>query len=77
MRPPRSERAAIQDTLLLRAGGLLFFDLLVFVPEAILTNLIVEFIPFSIGALTVLGQPAIERISLTCQTNRRILSGLS
>ena len=77
MKPPRLESATIQDALLVQAGGLLLFDLLVFVPEAILTDLIVEFIPFSIGALAVLGQPAIERVSLTCQTNRRIISGLS
>lgn len=54
MKPPRLQRAAIQDTLLVQAGGLLLFDLLVFVPGAILTNLIIEFIPFSVGALTVL-----------------------
>ena len=77
MKPPRLESATIQDALLVQAGGLLLFDLLVFVPEAILTDLIVEFIPFSIGALAVLGQPTIERVSLTCQTNRRIISGLS
>jgi len=77
MKPPRLHCATIQDTLLVQAGGLLLFDLLVFVPEAILTGLIAEFIPFSIGALTVLGQPAIEHVSLTFKTNRPILSGLS
>ena len=65
MKPPRLQCTAIQDTLLVQAGGLLLFDLLVFVPEAILTNLVAEFIPFSIGALTVLGQPVIEHTSLT------------
>jgi hypothetical protein len=76
-KPPRLQLATIQDTLLVQAGSLLLFDLLVFVPETILTDLIAEFIPFSIGALTVLGQPVIERVSLTCRTNRRILSGFS
>lgn len=77
MKPPRFHCATIQDTLLVQAGGLLLFDLLVFVPEAILTGLIAEFIPFSIGTLTVLGQSAIERVSLTCTANRHISSGLS
>ncbi|KAN0124571.1 hypothetical protein V8E53_015803 [Lactarius tabidus] len=53
-KPPRLQLATIQDTLLVQAGSLLLFDLLVFVPETILTDLIAEFIPFSIGALTVL-----------------------
>ena len=65
MKPPRLQCTAIQDTVLVQAGGLLLFDLLVFVPEAILTNLVAEFIPFSIGALTVLGQPLIEHVSFT------------
>jgi hypothetical protein len=77
IKPPRLQPATIQDTLLVQAGSLLLFDLLVLVPEAILTDLIAEFIPFSIGALTVLGQPAIEHVSLTFKTNRPILSGLS
>ncbi|KAF8261385.1 hypothetical protein EI94DRAFT_1746095 [Lactarius quietus] len=54
MKPPRLQYATIQDTLLVQAGSLLFFDLLVFVPEAILTGLMAEFFPFSIGALTIL-----------------------
>ena len=55
MKPARLQCATVQDTLLVQAGSLLLFDLLVFVPDAILTGLIAEFIPFSIGALTVLG----------------------
>lgn len=54
MRPPRLQCATIQNTLVVQAGSLLLFDLLVIVPEAILTGLIAEFIPFSIGALIVL-----------------------
>ncbi|KAI9467007.1 hypothetical protein BJY52DRAFT_1182496 [Lactarius psammicola] len=54
MKPPRMQCATIQDTLVVQAGSLLLFDLLVIVPEAILTGLIAEFIPFSIGALMVL-----------------------
>jgi hypothetical protein len=77
MKPPRWQYATIQDTLLVQAGGLLFFDLLVFVPEAILTGLIAEFIPFSIGALTILGQPALKHEYLTCKANRHLPSGLS
>ncbi len=77
MKPPRLQCATIRDTQVVQAGSLLLFDLLVIVPEAVLTGLIAEFIPFSIGALTVLGQPAIEHVSLVCKANRRIPSGLS
>lgn len=77
MKPPRLQCATIQDTLIAQAGSLLLFDLLVIVPEAILTGLVTEFIPFSIGALTVLGQPTIEHVSLACKANCRVLSGLS
>jgi hypothetical protein len=75
MKPPRLQCATIQDTLVVQAGSLLLFDLLVIAPEAILTDLVAEFIPFSIGALAVLGQPAIEHVSLACKANRRISSG--
>ncbi|KAH9077187.1 hypothetical protein EDB83DRAFT_1685006 [Lactarius deliciosus] len=54
VKPPRLQRATIQDTLAAQAGSLLLFDLLVIVPEAIPTGVIAEFIPFSIGALAVL-----------------------
>ncbi|KAH9045416.1 hypothetical protein EDB85DRAFT_1906526 [Lactarius pseudohatsudake] len=54
VKPPRLQRATIQDTLVVHAGSLLLFDLLVIVPEAIPTGVIAEFIPFSIGALAVL-----------------------
>ncbi|KAI9448042.1 hypothetical protein H4582DRAFT_56434 [Lactarius indigo] len=54
VKPPRLKCATIQDTLVVQAGSLLLFDLLVIVPEAIPTGVIAEFIPFSIGALTVL-----------------------
>ncbi|KAH9179712.1 hypothetical protein EDB89DRAFT_1922790 [Lactarius sanguifluus] len=54
VKPPRLQRATIQDTLVVQAGSLLLFDLLVIVPEAIPTGVIAEFIPFSIGGLAVL-----------------------
>lgn len=76
MKPPRFQCATIQDTLVVQAGSLLFFDLLVIVPEAIITDLVAEFIPFSIGALTVLGQLPLNTF-LACKANRRIPSGFS
>jgi hypothetical protein len=38
-----------------RAFSLLVFDLMTVVPDAVSTNIFAQFIPFSIGALCVLG----------------------
>ncbi|KAH9062709.1 hypothetical protein EDB87DRAFT_255438 [Lactarius vividus] len=85
VKPPRLQRATIQDTLVVQAGSLLLFDLLVIVPEAIPTGVIAEFIPFSIGALAVLvafhstfGQSAshptrLDGPDLTSRTPTRIM----
>jgi len=54
MQPPRLNFSIVQDPRIIQAGSLLLFDLLVVVPNAIVTNLIVEFVPYSIGALVVL-----------------------
>ena len=56
MKPPRLKFSIVQDARIIQAGSLLFFDLLVFVPSAIPINVIAEFVPYSIGALSVLGQ---------------------
>jgi hypothetical protein len=56
MQPPRLKLSIVQDPRIIQAGSLLLFDLLVVVPNVIFTNLIVEFVPYSIGALIVLGQ---------------------
>ncbi|KAI0254684.1 hypothetical protein BJV78DRAFT_868563 [Lactifluus subvellereus] len=54
MKPPRLKFSIVQDARIVQAGSLLFFDLLVVVPSAIPTNVIAEFISYSIGALSVL-----------------------
>jgi len=56
MQPPRMKLSIVQNATIVRAGSLLFFDLLVVVPNTTYTALIAEFVPFSIGALGVLGQ---------------------
>jgi hypothetical protein len=56
MQPPRLKLTIVQNAMIVQAGSLLLFDLLVVIPNAIFTNLLAEFIPFSIGALGVLGQ---------------------
>ena len=56
MQPPRLKLSIVQDPRIIQAGSILLFDLLVVVPNVIFTNLIVEFVPYSIGALIVLGQ---------------------
>ncbi len=56
MQPPRLKLSIVQDPRIIQAGSLLLFDLFVVVPNVIFTNLIVEFVPYSIGALVVLGQ---------------------
>ncbi len=40
-----------------RVLSLLIFDLVTVVPDAMQTNIFAQFIPFSIGALVVLGKP--------------------
>lgn len=56
MKPPRRKFSIVQHPRIVQAGSLLLFDLLVVVPNTTYTNLVAEFIPFSIGALGVLGQ---------------------
>jgi hypothetical protein len=64
MKPPRIKLGITQDASIVQAGSLLLFDILVVVPTVIPANLIAEFIPYSIGALSVLGQPSDMPISL-------------
>ena len=40
---------------MLRAGSLLLLDILTLVPNVVTTNQLAQFIPFSIGALIVMG----------------------
>lgn len=47
--------AILQNAGIVQAGSLLLFDLLVVVPNTTYTPLVAEFIPFSVGALGVLG----------------------
>jgi hypothetical protein len=53
--PPRMKLAIVQNATTVQAGSLLLFDLLVVVPNTTYTALFAEFVPFSIGALCVLG----------------------
>jgi len=46
----------LQDSRLLKALSLLLLELLTIVPGGVFTNLLADFIPFSIGAVVVLGQ---------------------
>lgn len=55
MQPPRKKLSILQNASIVQAGSLLLFDLLVLVPNATYTNFVAEFVPFSIGALGVLG----------------------
>ncbi|KAH9965941.1 hypothetical protein BC827DRAFT_781443 [Russula dissimulans] len=54
MRPPRLRLRIVRDAGVIQAGSLLFFDLLIVVPNTIFTSLLAEFILYSIGALGVL-----------------------
>jgi hypothetical protein len=47
---------ALTDLRVLRGLSLMFMELLTIVPAATFTGIVGEFIPFSIGALAVLGQ---------------------
>lgn len=55
MPPPRLKLTIVQNARIVQAGSLLLFDLLVLVPNMTYTALIAEFVPFSVGALSVLG----------------------
>lgn len=55
MQLPRMKLSIVQNASIIQAGSLLLFDLLVIVPYATYTNFVAEFVPFSIGALGVLG----------------------
>lgn len=55
-----------------RAGSLFLLEILTVVPNAVVTNQLAQFIPFSIGALVVLGTLASARLRpydahITCQ----------
>ena len=56
MQPPRLRLSIVQNARIVQAGSLLVFDLLVVISNTAITNFVAEFIPFSIGALGVLGQ---------------------
>ncbi|KAJ7129625.1 hypothetical protein C8R44DRAFT_777254 [Mycena epipterygia] len=47
-------REVVKDIRVLRPVALLFLELLILVPSAVLTNIVAEFVPFSIGAVAVL-----------------------
>lgn len=64
MQPPRLKLSIVQNARIVQAGSLLLFDLLVVVPNTTYTNLVAEFVPFSIGALGVLGQQLLMFASL-------------
>ena len=53
---PRMKLTIVQNARIVQAGSLLFFDLLVAVPNTTYTAFVGEFIPFSVGALVVLGK---------------------
>lgn len=55
MQPPRMKLTVVQNARIVQAGSLLVFDLLVVVPNTTYTALVAEFVPFSVGALSVLG----------------------
>ncbi|KAJ7638854.1 hypothetical protein FB45DRAFT_904066 [Roridomyces roridus] len=50
----RKMGSIIQDTRVLRPVSLLLLELLTLVPSAVPTNIVAEFVPFSIGAVAVL-----------------------
>ncbi|KAJ7095429.1 hypothetical protein B0H15DRAFT_829541 [Mycena belliarum] len=47
-------RDVVRDVRVLRPVALLFLELLTLVPSAVFTNIVAEFVPFSIGAVAVL-----------------------
>ncbi|KAJ7700137.1 hypothetical protein B0H17DRAFT_1048752 [Mycena rosella] len=49
-----SMREVIRDIRVLRPAALLLLELLTLVPSAVFTNIVAEFVPFSIGAVAVL-----------------------
>jgi hypothetical protein len=55
MQPPRLKLTIVWNARIVQAGSLLLFDLLVVVPNTTYTALVAEFVPFSVGALSVLG----------------------
>ena len=63
MRPPRLRPRIVRDAGIIQAGSLLFFDLLIVVPNTTFTSLVAEFIPYSIGALGVLGKSLFKLVS--------------
>ena len=51
----RHQLDALRDARILRTLGLLVLDILTIVPDAVPTNVLGDYIPFSIGAVIVLG----------------------
>ncbi|KAI0307170.1 hypothetical protein B0F90DRAFT_1685855 [Multifurca ochricompacta] len=73
VKPPRLKLSIVQDTRIMQAGSLLFLDLLVVVPNATMTSLIAEFIPLSIGALSVLAAFNSQSSSVPTQLDGPVL----
>jgi hypothetical protein len=48
--------SSVRDIRILQALALLFLDLVTLVPTAVATNVLGDFMPFSFGALVVLGK---------------------
>ncbi len=55
MQPPRLKLTIVQHARIVQAGSLLLFDILLVIPNTTYTNLLAEFVSFSVGALSVLG----------------------
>lgn len=79
---PVARRARLRDRLLgakvlaiTRVSSLVVFDALTVVPDAIQTGIFAQFIPFSVGALVVLGQSCLlyDFVSCSPSTTRRIM----
>ena len=54
--PRHLASAALEDVHLVQAGSLLLLDILTIVPDSTKTNTLAQYIPFSIGAILVLGK---------------------
>ena len=52
----RHKLAVMTDVRVLRGLSLIFMELLTIVPAVTFTDILGEFVPFSIGSLAVLGQ---------------------
>ncbi|KAJ7507856.1 hypothetical protein B0H11DRAFT_147150 [Mycena galericulata] len=59
-------RDVVRDIRVLRPVALLFLELLTLVPSAVFTNVVAEFVPFSIGAVAVLLAFTVHKTSPSC-----------